>query len=115
MKIILTNQCESLTGSVGRGFGYHIQKRKNGFFAKRNTKGSVPHDGHLRFIFACAEQAQMKLHIADIKVDWMEVQSALYEARHFTASEVVRFNYADKSKATYDARDIINLKSTFSL
>lgn len=115
MKIILTEKCESLTGSVGRGFGYHIQKRKNGFFAKRNSKGIVPPDGHWRFIVACAEQAKMKLHIADIKVGWMEVQSALYDARHFTASEQVRRNYADKCKATYDARDIINLKTTFSL
>ena len=115
MKIILTEQCESFTGSLGRGFGYHIQRRKNGFFAKRNTKGIVPQDGHWRFIVACAEQARMKLHIADIKVNWMEVQSALYDARHFTASEQVRRNYADKCKATYDAHDIINLKTTFGL
>ena len=115
MKIILTEKCESLTGSVGRGFGYHIQKRKNGFFAKRNSKGIVPPDGHWRFIVACAEQAKMKLHIADIKVDWMEVQSALYDARHFTASEQVRRNYTDKCKASYNARDILNLKTTFGL
>lgn len=115
MKIILSRQCESLTGSLGRGFGYHIQKRKNGFFAKRNTKGIVPPDGHWRFIVACAELAQNGLHITDIKVDWMEVQSALYDARHFTASEQVRRNYADKSKATYNASDIINLKITFGL
>ena len=115
MKIILTKQCESLTGSVGRGFGFHIQKRKNGFFAKRNSKGIVPPDGHWRFIVACAEQAKMKLHIADIKVDWLELQTALYEARCFIASEQVRRNYADKNKATYSASDIINLKTTFGL
>lgn len=115
MKIILTEQCESFTGSLGRGFGYHIQRRKNGFFAKRNTKGIVPQDGHWRFIVACAEQARMKLHIADIKVNWIEVQSALYDARHFAASEQVRRNYDDKCKATYDAQDIINLKTTFGL
>ena len=115
MEIILSKQCESFTGSLGRGFGYHIQRRKNGFFAKRNTKGIVPQDGHWRFIVACAEQARMKLYIADIKVNWMEVQSALYDARHFTASEQVRRNYADKCKATYDAHDIINLKTTFGL
>ena len=33
-----------------RGLGYHLQQRKNGFFAKRNTKGFVPSDGHWRFI-----------------------------------------------------------------
>ena len=115
MKIILTNQCESLTGSVGRGFGYHIQKRKNGFFAKRDSKGIVPPDGHWRFIVACAELANNGLHISDVKVDWMELQRALYEANRFVASEHVRRNYADKAKATYNARDILNLKTTFSL
>ena len=80
MKIILTEQCESFTGSLGRGFGYHIQRRKNGFFAKRNTKGIVPQDGHWRFIVACAEQARMKLHIADIKVSYTEFYDAVREA-----------------------------------
>ena len=52
MEIILSKQCESLTGSLGRGFGYHIQRRKNGFFAKRNSHGEIPRDGHLRFILS---------------------------------------------------------------
>ena len=115
MKIILSNQCESLTGSLGRGFGYHIEHRKNGFFSKRNTKGSVPPDGHWRFIVLCAELAHNKLYVTDIKVGWLELQTALYEAKCFTASERVRLNYADKCKATYNARDILNLKTTFSL
>ena len=80
MRVILTEQCESFTGSLGRGFGYHIQRRKNGFFVKRNTKGDVPPSGHLRFIIACAEQAHMKLHIADIAVSRQEFIDALWEA-----------------------------------
>ena len=55
------------------------------------------------------------MYITDIKVDWLELQTALYEAKCFTASEQVRRNYADKCKATYNARDILNLKITFSL
>ena len=55
MKIILSKQCASLTGSLGRGFGYYIKthQSKNGkprFFSQR-SKHQVPHDGHLRFIF----------------------------------------------------------------
>ena len=115
MKAILSSQCIALTGMLERGLGYHLVQRKNGFFARRDSKGPVPPDGHWRFIVLCAELAQNGLHIADINVGWMEVQSALYEARHFTASEQVRRNYADKSKATYDARDILNLKITFGL
>ena len=115
MKVILSPTCKSLTGSLGRGFGYHIQRRKNGFFAKRNSKGSVPPDGHWRFILACAELAKMKLHVTDIQIDWMELQTALYEAHRFVASEHVRRNYADKAKLTYNAADIVNLKITFGL
>ena len=63
----------------------------------------------------CAELAQNKLHIADIKIGWLELQTALYEAKQFIASEQVRRNHVEKCKDTYDARDIINLKITFSL
>ncbi len=80
MKIILTEQCESFTGSIGRGFGYHIQRRKNGFFAKRNTKGNVPRNGHWLFIVACAQMAKVALHIADIAVPRQEIIDALWEA-----------------------------------
>ena len=115
MKVILSNQCISLTGMLERGLGYHLQQRKNGFFAKRNTKGFVPSDGHWRFIVLCAELTRNKLYVSDIKVHWLELQTALYEARHFTASEQVRRNYTDKCKASYNARDILNLKTTFGL
>lgn len=80
MEIFLTKQCEAFTGSLGKGFGYHIQRRKNGFFAKRNSNGKIPADGHLRFIFACAELAQMKTHITDINVSVGELDEALDEA-----------------------------------
>ena len=115
MKVILSNQCLSLTGMLERGLGYHLEHRKNGFFAKRNTKGFVPSDGHWRFIVLCAELTRNKLYITDIKVDWLELQTALYEAKCFTASRVVRQNYADKCKASYNARDVLNLKITFGL
>ncbi len=115
MEIILNQRVAGITGSLGAGFGYHIQRRKNGFFGKRNTKGIVPPDGHWRFIVACAGLAQDGMHIANIRVHWLELQTALYEAHHFIASEHVRRTYNDKAKATYDARDITNLKTTFSL
>ena len=115
MKIFVSEQCESITGSLGKGFGYHIQRRKNGFFGKRNPKGHVPPDGHWRFILACAQLAHQRLHITDISVHWMELQTALYYALHFQAAEHVRRNYADKAKANYNADDIINLQITFGL
>jgi len=108
MEIILSERCKSLTGNLGCGFGYHIQRRKNGFFAKRNSKGEIPPDGHWRFILACAQLAQKGLQIADIRVSRDEVKNALYEARCFIAMQNLRKDF-------YDARDIINLKTTFSL
>ena len=80
MKVILSSQCISLTGMLERGLGYHLQQRKNGFFAKRNTKGFVPRDGHWRFIVLCAELAHNKLYVTDIRVPRCEVQAALKEA-----------------------------------
>ena len=116
MEIKLSPTCKSLTGSFGRGFGYHIQHRKNGYFVKRNSKGSVPPDGHWHFILACAELAKMKLHIADIKVSHDELYEALKEARKFVAALRVLHNGAlTQHKLSYNAADIINLKITFGL
>ena len=85
MEIILSKQCESLTGSLGKGFGYFIQRRrgqdgKYHFFSQRSKHPPIPIDGHLRFIFTCAELAQMRLHIADIKVSRDELVKAVEEA-----------------------------------
>ena len=108
MKIILSQQCLSLVGMLNSSLGYHIEHRKNGFFSKRNQRGLVPPDGHWRFIVTCAELAQTKLHIADIRVTREELKQALYEANIFIAMQHLR-------KDLYDARDILNLKITFGL
>lgn len=79
MEIILSYQCLSFTGTLGRRFGYSIQRRKNRFFSQR-SKHSVPPDGHLRFIFACAELAKNGLHVADIRISRDELVKAVEEA-----------------------------------
>ena len=108
MKIILSQQCESLTGMLDSSLGYHIEHRKNGFFSKRNQRGYAPPDGHWRFIALCAQMAHSKLHIADIKVKREELSSALREAHHFVAADHLLL-------VVYHAHDILNLKTTFSL
>ncbi len=105
----------SLAGMLERGLGYHLQRRKNGFFAKRNSKGFVPPDGHWRFIVLCAELAHNGLYITDIQVDWAELTIALTEAHHFIASDAVFRNGKRHIKILYDANDILNLKTTYSL
>ena len=107
MRIILSSNCESFTGSLGRGFGYFIVRRKNGFFSVR-SRHSVPPDGHWNFIVSCAEIARMGLHFSDIKASRVEVSDALKEARHFIAATHLNL-------ANYHARDILNLKTTFGL
>ena len=115
MKLYLTKQCESLTGSLGRGYGYAVQKRKSGFYGVRNTRGYVPPDGHWRFIVACAQLANAKLHVTDIELHWTELYDALYEALHFTAAYHVGLNGRGAIKLTYNADDILNIKTTFGL
>ena len=112
MKIILSKQCLSLVGMLS-GCGYHIQQRKNGFFGKRNTKGYVPHDGHWRFIVACAELARLKTHITDIRVSRTELSHALWEAGR--KQDIYVFVPVDDLPDILSATDVLNLKEKFNL
>ena len=119
MKIILSNQCESLTGTLSKGTGYFVQARRSksgkvSFFGVR-SRGNVPSDGRWRFIEACARLAKSGLHIADVMVNWQEVYDALYEAHHFVAADKIGWNGREGKKTTYNAQDILNLKTTFGL
>ena len=115
MEIFLSSTCKSLTGTLVHGFGYYIRSTKKGRFFGQRSKHSVPPDGHWRFIVACAQLAHAKLYIGDIRIEWKELQSALCEAKCFNASEMVGRNYVEKDKTSYDARDILNLKTAFGL
>ena len=110
MEVILTQRCKSLTGMLGNGFGYHIQRRKNGFFAKRNSKGIVPPDGHWKFIVSCAELAQLDLHIADIKVTAGELDDALEEA----TNGQLQSPWAPRD-AVVNAKRVLDLKKELGL
>ena len=107
MEIILSKQCESLTGAISTDLGYFLVNRKGRFFSQR-SRHSVPPDGHWRFILCCANLAQTRLYLTDIRVKRDELSDALYEAHHFIAATHLRL-------PIYTARDILNLKTTFSL
>ena len=115
MEIILSKQCKSLTGSLGRGFGYYIKSHlsyrsgKERFFSQRCSKGSIPPDGHWRFIVTCAELAQNGLHIADIRVSRAELCAALMEAGLGCPP------LAAIPASTLNARALLNLKTTYGL
>ena len=108
MEIILTKQCESITGSLGKGYGYFIQGRRGHdgsvrFFSQRSKHLPIPNDGHWKFILACANLAQAKLHITDIRVSGYELKAALQEDvllasalcvdvdNEYSAAEVLQF------------------------
>ena len=115
MEIILSNQAKSIKGTLGKNYGYHIQRRKNHFYGVRFSNGDVPPDGHLRFIFACAELARTGLHICNVKLGAVELHAALTQARKYQAAQQVQHNAEKKGKLVYNAQDIINLKITFGL
>ena len=114
MELILSKHCESLTGSLGRGFGYHIKHTKNGFFVARNSNGEVPPDGHWKMICACTNLAEMKLHVTDIKVTAEEVAYALKEAGKITPAYCLRA-YPNDYPQAFNANDIIDFKKKFNL
>ncbi len=111
MEIILTDQCKSLTGSLGAGFGYHIQRRKNGFFSKRNSKGDVPFNGHWCFIKACAELALCGTHIDDILVTAGELREAINEAGFLYGDSLAKA----KNGEIFHASQVINLVNRWGL
>ena len=100
--------CESITGSLGRGYGYSLRSSKNGCFSVRNSKGHVPPEGHLAFILACAKIANTGLYISDIRLSREELRDALVEAHKWNATAFLK-------KDIYTARDILNLKTLFGL
>ena len=113
MQIILSKQCESLTGSLGQGFGYVIVKRGKCFFSQRcNHNVLVPPDGHWRFIVSCAKLAQNCLHITDVIVPDGEIRNALLEAGLIKKAP----DYIKNSMSrVYHAADILNLKNAYGL
>jgi len=110
MEIILSKQCESLTGSLGKGFGYYIRRgRKDGsvrFFSQRSKHPPIPRDGHLRFIFACAELAQLNLHITDVRVCAEELRDAFNEANYYYGNRLASAN----AELIYNAREVLDFK-----
>lgn len=107
MEVILKKGCESLTGSLSRGHGYFIQRRGSRFFGQRSKYGAPP-NGHWQFIKACAALAVNGLHVQEIRISAKELREALLEARAFIAAQNLR-------REVYNARDVLNLKTTFGL
>ena len=111
MKAILANTCTSLTGSLGREYGYHLQRRKDGIFAVRQSKGYVPSFGHLQFIFACANLSKYRLHLTDIEVSAKEFRKAIEEAGEMYGVDLKRL----PAKQILNSRLVLEFKLRYNL
>ncbi len=122
MEIILSKKCEALVGSLGKGYGYYIRRARHQdgsvhFYSQRSKHPPIPADGHLRFIFACAELAQMKTHITDILVSCVELSDALWDARFYHLADYIvskKKSFLGTLHADSDvlnANDIINFRN----
>ena len=107
MEIILARHCKSLTGTLGHGYGYAISRRGKRFFSQRSPKGPRIRDGHLRFIFACADMAQYNYFIADVDVEGEELLEAAREP-HVEMDSV-------EAEAHYDAQQVRDIKHYYGL
>ena len=113
MELITSSNVETISGKIDSYTGYFLRVKcsksgKRTIYSCRK-RGYVPPDGHWRFILMCAEMAHTGLYVSDIVVDGNELYNALLEAHHWVAADNV------KPRMIYHARDIINLKTTFSL
>ena len=103
MEIILSSQCKSITGTLGTNCGYALQMQNGRCFAKRNSKGHVPPDGHWLFIVTCANLTKARIYAIDIILSGRELTQALEEADITYAPRIF-----DHDKLFY-AQDILTL------
>ena len=107
MEIILARTCKSLTGSFGKSYGYSVRRSGKQFFSVRSPKGPRIRDGHLRFIFACADMAMDGFLIADIDIRGEELLQAAREAD--VEMETIL------PDVQYNAHDIRRIKTYYGL
>ena len=98
MQIFLTNNCLALAGIIGsKSWGYYIKhhRHKDGsvtFHSQRSKHGPIAAHGHLCFIGLCAEMAQKRMYINEIKLDYRELIAALWEAGHYSLAKYYSAN-----------------------
>lgn len=107
MEILLTRNCKSLTGCLGRNYGCSITRRGKKFFTIRNPKGPRIKGGFLKFIFECARMAENNFLIADIDIRGKELLQAAREAD--VTMETI------SPDVQYNAHDIRRIKTYYGL
>lgn len=114
MEVILSKFCRSFTGKISKSHGYYIRKVGERFVSQRSAKGIVPPDGHLRFIFACADIARSGLLIADIRVPFSELLDALIEAGCVEDEMVEQLKEMMLPNVLLNVKDVLRVKELMS-
>lgn len=110
MEIILAKTCKSFTGTISKRHGYAIRQKGMRFYGVRNTRRIVPLDGHLRFIFDCAEMTRSGILIADIRVPFSEFLEALMEAGAIEEEMAARLREMILPNVILSAREVLRIK-----
>ena len=110
MEIVLTDYCIELQGTLRPEYGYFIVRRGEKFFAQRSRHLYNP-DGHWRFIKLCTEMARNNMYIYDVKIEGLELYTALLE---FGIPPRVALVMVDLDKE-YSAEDIGHLIKKYKL
>ena len=108
MEIILSKTLTALTGQFSKDNGYAVRRRGKRFFSARNSRGTVHYYDHWLFIVQCAELAQSKLLVTDIKLSRKEFFEAIHEAKLTVPVDRVQID-------PLFACDVLNLKKYYNL
>ena len=111
MRLILSNDIASISGKVGRGLGYSIQRRGDKFYGVRSSRGNVPKHGHWQFIANCAYVAMTKMYITEIEVTAKELRQAIWEAGYLYGGELLRA----KNNKIFGAKYVLEIKHKWGL
>ncbi len=116
MELIPSRFCRAITGSLGRSYGYYIRRVGSGFFSQRTPSGPRIRDGHLRFIFSCAQMASDGFILSNIKVEGKEFEEALIEAGLYDPrAKHDKWSILPPQMDELDFHDVLNFKTFHSL
>ena len=117
MEIILSSQVESFTGTLRHDYGYYIRRYSDRlghtrFFSHRRA-GEVAFDGHMNFIWYCAQLARGRVYFCDTRVTAEELISALEEAKRMEGARLVRSNYP--LEQVLNAKQVIDIFNSIDM
>jgi len=117
MEIILSSQVESLTGTLRHDYGYYIRRHSDRYghtrFFSHRRAGEVAFDGHMNFIWYCAQLARGRVYFCDIRVTAAELVDAFMEAERYEGARIVCSNYSPEQ--VLNAKQVIDIFNSIDM